>query len=506
MIPAPGTTPPPFPRHAAGTAFKWWYLLLPFPCLFSVTMWSMFALLIMIAKDPPKATSSAKPEALDHLCESDTIEECIADEHGAWGFATQHPSSEAGADPSITVARITADGKVVSATFPVERESSGFEIRVLPDFDKDGVPEVFVFRGEQMSVPETGMLLTFQQGAVTGYKDVKGVPVSEVSDVDGDGILDVSYRYNLDGGYDVGCGAPQPISYGPTFVAYGRADGTFQFYDPRTLAEMRKLCPRPPTAADDDFFCARVWGFGTVDDLRRARIQCEKQAGGPDPNAVGCAEDPSRDGCTYFYVWAGLADQTILPRLWPPPPTERVTTAPPSSAEPTPDPQEPSHARCPVTVTVLGSTGPTREEWEATAGEERNFESHIPPTGDYHESASCEDSPSEPYDCVDAHRFPKANREIAYKQVSNDSRPSPCSADQGCTCSEASPCTKGLAPLGPANRELVVTDRETTRVVARLTWSEDPAAKSRLGMKVKRGTLRVTGRGCAEKVALASRP
>lgn len=269
-----------------------------------------------------------------------TVKDCVADEKGAWALTVDAPVKSANGSrcPRIAASlrRASANGTIASMPLPLDRVScdedggnaknadvEDLKVHSIKDLDGDGIPEAFVQRDMEQAYydPELGFLATERNGRVSYYPHTKGLPLSDVSDVDGDGFVDLSYRYILDGGYDVGCGAPQPYEYTASLVAYGNATGRFDFHDERAIDVLRTECPYAPKDPTESFFCGLVWAEGTLKDLNEADRRCvesARQEPAPDPNE-GCTPSAERDECSQYGVLRNLLKVPIPLRLREPP-------------------------------------------------------------------------------------------------------------------------------------------------------------------------------------------
>jgi tetratricopeptide (TPR) repeat protein len=159
-----------------------------------------------------------------------------------------------------------------------------------------------------------------------------------VGDQNGDGRPDITYHYAIDGGYEAGCGARAPVEYTTPLVAYTRGDGVLLFNETESRDIARKACPWPPYSADDDVFCAKLWGYEArgLPDYRKLEAKCVEGYAAEDAKmsepGAGCGV-PSRDACSHFDVWQELAQTRFAMTLWPPPSWDVFTRSEAEEAE-----------------------------------------------------------------------------------------------------------------------------------------------------------------------------
>jgi hypothetical protein len=275
---------------------------------------------------------------------------CAPDDRGAWALAIRPPAQKkedcgdvvvdavridtGGGMTSLRVAAIAPDGCGDTDANASSAHLDALRLFAVPDMNGDRLPEARLKMGDEMSlgyggVPEVGALYTSRGGAVTVYPGTEGLPIMDARDENSDGRPDVLYAYAVEGGYEAGCGAPMPIEHSPELVAFTQKDGGLSFDGLAERTAARKACPQPPASAEDDAFCALLWGFEAraVPDFDAAHAKCvadyaEEDAKMREPGA-GCGL-PSRDACGHFFVWKSLARERFPTRVWPPPAGDRA--------------------------------------------------------------------------------------------------------------------------------------------------------------------------------------
>jgi hypothetical protein len=219
------------------------------------------------------------------------------------------------------------------------------------DLDGDGLPEAIVRRSADASGPSAVRVATWRDGAAVPYPGAASFDgVSELSDVDRDGALDLTWEARVPPG-----GACDGVPWAPvlTAVAHNTRRG-FARDDDTARAWLRAQCPFAPAqllvrAGEDGDVdvvasfrraaCARVWG-ASPDAIGR-RLQAELPADAPDRCLTAANVTAFARG---LWPWLTLPPAPALPPPRPPgasapPPTVTLAPLPPlvaSSALPPP--------------------------------------------------------------------------------------------------------------------------------------------------------------------------
>jgi hypothetical protein len=246
------------------------------------------------------------------------VELCKPDAHGAWAFwtveASYQPRDETWGEwdvsRQVALARISASGALTLARrFPSFLHGSSSDTR-FPGVQGDnccaesygvGEPQLLFLNDQNGdSIPEIGLRAEY---AVEGSHDLTNVlyrfdngtiteeewPVDSMTDVDGDGRLDIIARDEVSAADQCGSGFPSH-SVSPPYLGHALPDGTYAFADPTARAYLLKQCPSRPKSFGDAqaIWCAKAWGVSEVSLSVGALRLCEK-----DP----CQSQSNRPAC-----------------------------------------------------------------------------------------------------------------------------------------------------------------------------------------------------------------
>jgi hypothetical protein len=200
---------------------------------------------------------------------------CMAHPGGGWAIL-QRPAGDK-INVHVKIVHVTDDGALVQInlqdnpwqirTSPTEVDALSEHvprIRLVYDFDHDGVGEVWLHTAEETWGVQADTLLTVKDGNIVPYAPTKDMTPFILRDIDKDGIPDLAFRFMTEGGGDV-CGAPDAAVYSLPMLGHAKADGTFVYNDTLAQKNAHDACPVKPTkAAKDmkgqDVICARAWG------------------------------------------------------------------------------------------------------------------------------------------------------------------------------------------------------------------------------------------------------
>lgn len=148
------------------------------------------------------------------------------------------------------------------------------EIKLLDDYDHDGVVEVLATYsgvGEGWRDQGRGHVMTMKGGAIVPYGDLNDINIDKAEDVDRDGLLDLWTYEPFEKVVDTGNG--WRYDRGVPLLLHARRDGSFSRDDATVQDAARKECPSAPVSvyAFRDLACARL--YGVPSERLRALVQ-----------------------------------------------------------------------------------------------------------------------------------------------------------------------------------------------------------------------------------------
>jgi hypothetical protein len=264
-----------------------------------------------------QALSGKQPLPVNSMA-SFEVELCKPDAHGAWAFWTvavaYQPEDDSWSRWSVSrkvaLARVSADGELTLAQrfpsflhgsssdkdFPGLRDdnccSEGYgigepQLLFLNDQNSDGVPEIGLRAsyGVEGSHEVSAVLYRFEHGRITEEE----WPVESMTDVDGDGRLDIVAVDEVPAADQCGSGFP---SYSASLPYLGHAlpDGTYSFDDATARAYLLQQCPARPKSFGDAqaIWCAKAWGVTEKALSLGARRLCAKDPCQGQSNLPAC--------------------------------------------------------------------------------------------------------------------------------------------------------------------------------------------------------------------------
>jgi hypothetical protein len=209
-----------------------------------------------------------------------------------------------------------------------------YRLEVVSDYDGDGTPEAVVWTaqiGQEVRSSARGLLWSFARGAVVPYAKADKLSIAPfevtstaplepapLTDVDGDGRIDLLGYGPFFGVFKAGCGVIESFdAWGPRLALHARADGTFSDRDSAAVAHAKRQCPARPAriiAADEDrvdtratfanLACARLW------NVAANVIDAEKKAtcGNRQPLDSDC-DAPRKCGADVRAVFAAWSNK-----------------------------------------------------------------------------------------------------------------------------------------------------------------------------------------------------
>lgn len=280
------------------------------------------------------------------------LPQCVRSARGAWGIGldtlvgTGPWSADQGPpqmDGAFTLVHLDGAGRrtsIVPAFFPCDdapegskdnlcvehfQETRSIELALAGDYDGDGEEEAqlrVAQDGEERAATSLVKLFTASGGRIVPLAKSHDGTIDRLTDVDGDGLLDL-WLHPYDGPAMVNClGNPDGRVHGVEFLAHARKGGTFATDDTVAHGSLAAACPaRPKTlvayaangAVDQAktgtrVVCARVRGAGIDEVTEALKRECP---GFEQPSS--CVNLGPVKACAPWLVeWAAMEPPALL--------------------------------------------------------------------------------------------------------------------------------------------------------------------------------------------------
>lgn len=320
------------PREPSRPAARWGSALLPFAAthVSCAALAASTARQLDLIRDPflssSPADSVARVAAFRDAITTHTA--CVPTAAGAWATLFEGGSDPRGwrwlvgffptAGAAVTHAGNfidQVDAHAAPTTFTGQADlfdgatyAGPYRLQVVSDYDQDHTPEAVVWTaqlGQEVRSGARGVVWSFAHGAVEPFAAAARFTIAPfevdasapaepapLSDVDGDGRIDLLAYGPFFGVFKQGCGVVESFdALGPRLAVHALADGTFSDVDPAARAHARRQCPARP---------ARILAFGereldrstTLVNLACARLWNVPARAVASQTKAACAGDP----------------------------------------------------------------------------------------------------------------------------------------------------------------------------------------------------------------------